>query len=79
MVRWLREWWNGKEVIRPGTGGMVGPIPELPEYDQIPPHWTAMPIKRLIAWHIRNWDKFWTLAISLLSLLISCIALSRSG
>jgi hypothetical protein len=75
MRKWLREWWNGKDVPRPGTGGMIGPLSELPDYDKVPPHWTARSIKGLFGWHARNWDKFWKVVCAFLAVLIAYLAL----
>lgn len=78
MVRWLREWWDGKTIQvnsdEPDIGGLGSPPRYITTQSE-----SSKAAHKVFEWHAKNWDKFWTIAISVLSLLISCIALSRSG
>lgn len=79
MVRWMRAWWNGKDVrVDPDEPDTVGGLGQIHQYRTVR-HWTAELAHRLARWHAKNWDKLWTLAISAMSLLISIVALSRTG
>lgn len=86
MVRWLREWWDGKDVrVDPTAADTTGGMGNLHEYRN-EKHWTSEAAHRFVAWHSNNWSPLWTLAISVLSLLVSFAsllvayaALSRSG
>jgi len=93
MLRWLREWWNGKDVrVDPDAPDTLGGAGVMHEYRN-EKHWTSVRAHQFADWHARNWSPLWTLAIAALGLLlslagflvsvagllISYVALSRTG
>lgn len=74
MVRWLREWWNGKDVrVDPDEPDTIGGPGVLHEYRN-EKHWTSVSAHRFVDWHARNWIAFWGLLIAALTALVTLLA-----
>lgn len=75
MLRWLRQWWHGKDVrVDPDEPDMVGGLGVFHQYRN-QKHWTSAAAHRFVAWHEKNWGAFWALVISAFGVLVAYLAL----
>ncbi len=75
MVRWLREWWDGKDVRvdpdEPDTMGGMGVMHETVNVQSR----TSKAAHRFVDWHSRNWVPFWGLVITAIGVLVAYLAM----
>lgn len=74
MLKWIRQWYNGKTTMLEFENDPNSRVVVLPAWITTY-HWTARIARSLVKFYLQNWQFVWGTAIGLIGVIIGLLSL----